>query len=303
MNFLELHQSSAVRLPEIFEDKILKAAVKGDHRNVHALLFQCPKERRQELTNLVYSREQVGAHIPGSSDPQPLSALQIAVRFGQRTVARTLLDAGADPHLWLADKTCLHVAVINGDAKSVRLLLEAGARGDMPSAIFGEGCGGAFPNPLMLAAKYGYTDCLRLLLKAGTQDVDYRLCNGATALSLACQHGHVDGVQMLIQEGGASVDPDDGLHGESMLDMAVRVRAENKASRRVSDSGSYLVGTCTRLTSVLCLPLPHPDVDSGVSLASCLGVSAAAPSGDLEQEAQRAEAPAQQGAPADLDVV
>lgn len=213
------------------DNRLFAAALNGHHRDVYGLLYMEPAETREALANAVYPKHVVAVHIPGSREPQPLSALQVAVRFSHSNVVRILLDAGADPHMWLTDQMCLHAAAANGDVGMLRLLLEHGARGDMPSDMYNWEDGSVFQNPLMVASKYGYLECVRVLLEAGTQDVNYRLFDGTTALSLACASGYIDVVQLLLEEGGAIMDETDGK-GEALLDMAARVHQKRLACTR-----------------------------------------------------------------------
>ncbi len=97
---------------------------------------------------------------PNLSRPDGTTALHLAARNNDVSVARTLLAAGADVRARNRyGVTALNLACTNGSGELVRLLLDAGAdpNGTVPG---GE-------TPLMTAARTGRVDPVRALLVAG----------------------------------------------------------------------------------------------------------------------------------------
>ncbi|HVQ16716.1 MAG TPA: ankyrin repeat domain-containing protein, partial [Vicinamibacterales bacterium] len=88
----------------------------------------------------------------------------------------------------------LHEAASIGSAPIVNALLRAGATAD---ATYGEG-----ETPLMLAARSGNVETVKLLVEAGANVNAVEKFRGQTALMLAAVENHADIVQALIAAGG-----------------------------------------------------------------------------------------------------
>lgn len=115
------------------------------------------------------------------------SALMLASIKGQIKIATKLLERKADVNKtgW----TALHYAASDGNLDLISLLLENSAYIDAES-----------PNrttPLMMAARYGSTVAVKLLLD---QDADPRLKNqqGLTALDFALQGNRPDATEVIV---------------------------------------------------------------------------------------------------------
>ncbi len=116
-----------------------------------------------------------------------------AAEHGNRTLIRTLLDAGADVNAAQADgTTALHWAVYNDDAETAGLLVRRGAN---VNAANGYGV-----PPLSLACTNGNADLVKLLLDAGA-DANASLQSGETVLMTAARAGNVEVVKALLALG------------------------------------------------------------------------------------------------------
>jgi ankyrin repeat protein len=135
-------------------------------------------------------------------------------------------------------------AAEENDLDSLTLLLDA--KTDTEERIAGE-------TPLMLAAKNGHVDAVKLLLDRGAQ-VNARnpempdSKRGMTALMLAAQQGHDEVVRMLLER-GADVTIKTRF-GRTALDLAVRAKNE-KTVRLLKDFSSEVQNQHLRWQSYL----------------------------------------------------
>jgi ankyrin repeat protein len=142
-----------------------------------------------------------------TDDTRALSLLK-AVKAGESTQARVLLDGATDVNLPEADgMTALHYAVLNNDLVIVTSLIEAGA--DVSTATrYGV-------TPIYLAAQNGSAAVLAVLIDAGA-DPNQLYREGETALMTAARTGDYDTVKVLL-ENGAKVDERELWHGQTAL--------------------------------------------------------------------------------------
>ena len=131
---------------------------------------------------------------PDETDANGSSALRMAASSGHESVARLLLEAGANKDLATNDgSTALMLASENGHLEVVRLLLESGADKDLANVV-GD-------TALMLASENGHLEVVRLLLESGADKDLADTDNGVTALMLASENGHLEVVRLLLESG------------------------------------------------------------------------------------------------------
>ncbi len=126
---------------------------------------------------------------------------------------RTLLKGGADVSAAQSDgMTALHWAALNGDLKTMDVLLVAGATREALTRV------GAY-TPLHLASQRGHGAAVVRLLEAGAK-VGPVTSTGVQPLHLAAQAGDVGAVKALLDR-GAEIDAADTTHGRTALVFAV----------------------------------------------------------------------------------
>ena len=179
--------------------------------------------------------------IPLSTHKLQLEAakeLAEACKQGDLKTTRLLLEAGAkqDQLQNYSDNTALMLAAENGHVEIARLLLDAGADKNLQNE--------RDSTALMLAARNGHVEIARQLLKAGA-DIDQReFGDGYTALFFAAESGHVEIVQLLL-EAGANKDlrgrgcsaltlAEQRGHGDVAKLLRVKARKITKRSARAA---------------------------------------------------------------------
>ncbi|NXY88601.1 ASB3 protein, partial [Alcedo cyanopectus] len=156
-----------------------------------------------------------------------LRALHLSARHGSLESLCILLEAGADPNEVSTEATTpLFLAVENGHADTVNLLLQHGANVEGPHCWSGwnslhqasfQGCTEIMKillekgadkecqddfgiTPLFVAAQYGQLESLRLLASHGA-NVNCQAKDRATPLLIAAQEGHTKCVELLLARG------------------------------------------------------------------------------------------------------
>lgn len=135
-----------------------------------------------------------------------------------------ILENKANFHVKTTDQlSCLHLALRSGKENSdlIQFLVERGAGFFLKSFAFFffwfKIFFSSFPEinpvtssgdtPLHYAAYLGYTECAKILLKAGA-NLEAKGQNQSTSLHFAAREGHFDTVKLLI-EAGAALDAKD----------------------------------------------------------------------------------------------
>ena len=112
--------------------------------------------------------EQTRDLLPGASPEERHRAFAFAAQHGRTDVVRLLLDAGEDPNRYNPDgahahSTPLHQAALAGHEDTVRLMVERGARIDIPDTIYDA-------TPLGWAMHGGRTEIENFLRAHGAAD-------------------------------------------------------------------------------------------------------------------------------------
>ncbi|RSL89694.1 hypothetical protein CDV31_015819 [Fusarium ambrosium] len=191
------------------EDAIQTAVCSGNSGIVQLLLDHLT------AVNTSDSSRQVGQYLNSENtgryeqfeDAFPLSS---AIRYGDITMVRSLLDAGADVNYMASSTTsALHVAVEEECLEMVEILLQAGADVNIP---LGEGYResgaisyvyGVPQSLLQVAARYGMNEIVQRLLQEGA-DIDGTWFTSIEMFEehAAVKSGNQDLVQLFIAEGG-----------------------------------------------------------------------------------------------------
>jgi len=175
-----------------------------------------------------------------------LDELHEAARLGDLATVERLLAAGADPNGWPDSSSPLmfaaeagHAAVValllahgaeverrdhngerallraaqQGQAETLRLLLEAGAAPDSSDDPYGG-------SPLIEASRHGHVAAARLLLEAGA-DPRWQSDSGWTPLYAATQSGSAELVALLLAAGAETNPADARAHATPLHDAAL----------------------------------------------------------------------------------
>ena len=126
---------------------------------------------------------------------------------------------GPPPLMWAAESTAqnrygiqaIHLACLNGDLQTTRLLLQAGASANFQLP------GGE--SALHTAARSGNHRLVGLLIRAGAV-VDHQIAGGQTALMWAASEGHAEAVNLLLEAGADPLAK--SQHGFTAIHFAAR---------------------------------------------------------------------------------
>jgi ankyrin repeat protein len=145
--------------------------------------------------------------LAGAASPVADAAMR-----GDTEGVRTLLRDGADVNAAQGDgMTALHWSALNGDLKTLNVLLYAGATVESLTRV------GAY-SPLHLASSRGHGAVIARLLEAGCKPNPVTT-TGVQPLHLAAQAGNPEGVKALLDR-GADMNARDLTHGRTPLIFA-----------------------------------------------------------------------------------
>ena len=144
-----------------------------------------------------------------ATTPNKWTALMLAALHGRTDTVRYLLKNNANPYATLKNSAmnAFLLAVRSGSVDTVRLFLDKTVidiNHQSEYERWEEEHGTQMPTPLMLAARYGHTDVMKLLIEKGA---DVSIIE--KALSLATKHGHIACVRLLFELGLANANSTD----------------------------------------------------------------------------------------------
>jgi len=155
----------------------------------------------------VYAAPRLIAAAAPSASPVADAAMR-----GDTEAVRTLLKEGADVNAAQGDgMTALHWSALNGDLKTMNVLLYAGATTEALTRL------GAY-TPLHLASSRGHAAVVARLLEAGAKPA-VATSTGVQPLHLAAQSGSAEAVNALLAK-GADVNARDDVYGRTPLVFA-----------------------------------------------------------------------------------
>ena len=201
--------------------------------------------------------------------PESLNALMVACAVGNGKVAQWLIDHGADPNRYNDQGYApIHVAAGRGRPGTAEVLKNAGVDLNMPWKHRGgigwrpidiaaddesldflneildlgvpietESPDGAYDSPLFLAAYFGQTEAIKLLLERGAR-VDLKDDLDRTPYKCAVQNGHTAAAELLAKASGVddSTLLDEQLYG--MVIMVATGQEDLSEIRRLLDQGA-----------------------------------------------------------------
>ena len=141
------------------------------------------------------------------------TALKAAVRSGNTSTTKLLLEAGANPNAQGGlYSTALEAAVNNKDTVITKLLLEAGANFNDQGGLYG--------NPLAAAAWSGNTSVAKLLLEAGADVNAQGGLYSPAIIVVATGTGNASTMKLLL-EAGADPNAQGGIYGTALAAAAI----------------------------------------------------------------------------------
>ena len=197
-----------------------RSYARGDHeeRKMHGhatALYLASDKGHEEIIDLLLIHH-ANVNLANWSNRTPLMQ---ASKLGHTACVARLLAAGADPKIReFNDYPPLHDAAAEGRLETVRLLLDHGA--EIDARLTKEFLTGY--TALHLATQDRRVDCMRELVARGA-DVEARTGKQETAMHLAAFYGETDALRVLLDDGHADIEAQE--HGrETPLHKAVHAR-------------------------------------------------------------------------------
>lgn len=199
--YLPLHYTAREGFPEAVA-ALLKAWANPNATGRHgwtALHHAAHHDHHDAMRELLEARADPNLSNNRGRTPLHLAIIATASTGRTETIA-TLLRFGADPNASEGGWTPLHFAARDGHVNAIPVLLEAGAKPDVPTPDFG-----ATPLHVVARSMEGRRrpEAISLLVAAGA-DPETRDADGRTPLLLAANSPFPDAVRALLS---ADVDP------------------------------------------------------------------------------------------------
>jgi len=123
-----------------------------------------------------------------------ISTLHHAASYGHENIIKFLIANGAELNIKnYCGNTPLMNAIIHGHKKCVELLIANGADTNVKNMDY--------LSVLHVASIYGHKDILELLIEYEKNNIDYQCNRGYTALHYAAKHGREECLKLLIKNG------------------------------------------------------------------------------------------------------
>jgi len=172
----------------------IKSRIRNEFRENSFYLHRCVAAGEHQVVRQLMQLGTDGAVKNSAGE----TALAFAARKGMATMVAALLEFNTDPDTRNGDGTRpLHIASDFGQAAIVNMLLDHGA--DTEATVPETAANTGF-TPLMLAARRGHSDCIRILNSYGVH-LDTRKEDGYSALHLTALNGHIGALRSLIKSG------------------------------------------------------------------------------------------------------
>jgi|SRR5579884_2045525 len=164
-----------------------------------------------------------------------------AAMRGERESVQNLLKQGADVNARQGDgSTALHWAAYRDDLNMAKMLISAGADMKVRTRL-------GDLTPLMMAAKNGNAEMIRLMLDAKA-DVNETSANGTTTLMFAAASGDAASVQLLLDR-GADVNAKDITNGQTAV-MFAAAGGRTEAVKLLAQRGADL-NAITKVSQII----------------------------------------------------
>lgn len=177
----------------LIEYNILQASNKTARAFTAAVYNKCAEVIRYLLDS--------GVAVDLELDAFGSTALVIASQRGYVEIVRLLLNHEDRDSRW---GIALHSAALNGQASTVKMLLDAGVNpnihGNYPKIEYASKHWSQWGTPLHMAVRYGSVETARVLLEHADTDPNALDWWGDHAICVACKWGHFDCVELLLEK-------------------------------------------------------------------------------------------------------
>lgn len=168
----------------------------ADKKGRTALHLACSKGN-VSIAKILIDR---GANVRQWDNEKKLTPLHCAAGASSPECVKLLIESGACVNAGIEKRSALHLAIEKKAIECVELLLKSGANPNTPQ-VYTE-------TPLHTAASFGHVECMQLLLNYGADVRSQFGRRRLTALHLAAEDDYVDCVKLLLEH-DAEVDARD----------------------------------------------------------------------------------------------